>query len=132
MVKEFTESDYTGSGHTFENYQSASSLITRFNTFDVNRDNVTITGSLHVSNSIDGKFIGDFSTNVGTKISGSFNDLSSSFSTRVTTQENRRIADEYRVTGDTGGPLQIKLENIIQDIQNGPPIKKGKDEKNLK
>ena len=28
--------------------------------------------------------------------------------------------------------LQIKLENIIIDIQNGPPVEKSKDEKNLK
>ena len=28
--------------------------------------------------------------------------------------------------------LQIKLENIIIDIQNGPPVEKGKNEKNSK
>jgi len=136
MVKEFP-STLSGSGQTFDGFIDAEGFVERYNTLEVNRDNVNISGSLILSGSIDmkndltaknidGTFIGAFSTGVGNTITGSFTTLSSSFATRITSIDTAVNAidgdDDLTVQGDTGGNLTIDMDGEVLGIKGGAGI----------
>jgi len=130
MVKEFP-STLSGSGQTFDGYSDAESLVERYNTFEVNRDSASIAGnisatSLSTTGNINGTFAGSFTSGVGNVISGSFGNLSESFSTRITSIDTAVQAidgdDDLTVAGDTGGDLTIDFDTEKLTIAGGAGI----------